>query len=167
MSTAPSTLNHTVEGLYNAHHNWLTGWLRRRLGCPHNAADLAQDTFIKVLLARETPQLVEPRAFLTTIARRVLCNYYRRQELERAYYQALSELPEALAPSEEERAIILETLVELDQLLDGLPVLVKRAFLLAQIDGLTHNEIAARLNISVATVKRHLTKAAMRCYFAL
>jgi RNA polymerase sigma-19 factor, ECF subfamily len=167
MSTAPSALNHSVEGLYNAHHNWLTGWLRRRLGCPHNAADLAQDTFVKVLLARETPQLVEPRAFLTTIAKRVLCNHYRRQELERAYYQALSELPEALAPSEEERAIILETLVELDQLLDGLPVLVKRAFLLAQIDGLTHNEIAARLNISVATVKRHLTKAAMRCYFAL
>jgi RNA polymerase sigma-19 factor, ECF subfamily len=167
MSTAPSALNHTVEGLYNAHHNWLTGWLRRRLGCPHNAADLAQDTFVKVLLARETPQLVEPRAFLTTIAKRVLCNHYRRQELERAYYQALSELPEALAPSEEERAIILETLVELDQLLDGLPVLVKRAFLLAQIDGLTHSEIAARLSISVATVKRHLTKAAMRCYFAL
>lgn len=167
MSTAPSALNATVEGLYNAHHNWLTGWLRRRLGCPHNAADLAQDTFVKVLLARETPQLVEPRAFLTTIAKRVLCNHYRRQELERAYYQALAELPEAVAPSEEERAIILETLVELDQLLDGLPILVKRAFLLAQVDGLTHNEIAARLSISVATVKRHLTKAAMRCYFAL
>jgi RNA polymerase sigma-70 factor (ECF subfamily) len=167
MSTAPCALNHTVEGLYSAHHNWLTGWLRRRLGCPHNAADLAQDTFVKVLLARETPQLVEPRAFLTTIAKRVLCNHYRRQELERAYHQALAELPEALAPSEEERAIILETLVELDQLLDGLPVLVKRAFLLAQVDGLTHGEIAARLGISVATVKRHLTKAAMRCYFAL
>ena len=167
MSTAPSALNPTVEGLYNAHHHWLTGWLRRRLGCPQNAADLAQDTFVKVLLAREMPQLVEPRAFLTTIAKRVLCNHYRRQELERAYYQALAELPEAVAPSEEERAIILETLIELDQLLDGLPILVKRAFLLAQVDGLTHNEIAARLSISVATVKRHLAKAAMRCYFAL
>ncbi|KPC38740.1 RNA polymerase sigma-70 family protein [Pseudomonas amygdali pv. morsprunorum] len=72
-----------------------------------------------------------------------------------------------MAPSEEERAIILETLVELDQLLDDLPVLVKRAFLMSQVDGLSHGQIAAELGISIATVKRHLNKAALRCYFAL
>ena len=167
MSSASPIVDHTIEGLYIAHHSWLTTWLRRKLGCPQSAADLAQDTFVKVLLARETPQLIEPRAFLTTVAKRVLCNHYRRQELERAYCQALAELPQACAPSEEQRAIILETLVELDHLLDGLPIAVKRAFLLAQVDGLTHNQIAVKLSISVATVKRHLTKAAMRCYFAL
>ena len=57
----------------------------------------------------------------------------------------------------------VQTLVELDQLLDGLPVQVKRAFLLAQLDGLTYAQIGAELGISIATVKRHLTKAAMRC----
>lgn len=160
----PST---TVEVLYNDHHHWLTGWLRRKLGCPESAADLAQDTFMRVLTARETPTLVEPRAFLTTIAKRVLFNFYRRQDLERAYLDALAQMPEHVAPSEEERAIILQTLVELDQLLDGLPIQVKRAFLLAQLDGLTYAQIGAELGISIATVKRHLTKAAMRCYFAL
>ncbi|WP_122868131.1 sigma-70 family RNA polymerase sigma factor [Pseudomonas viridiflava] len=167
MHSAHPALTHTVDGLFRAHNAWLTGWLRRRLGCPHSAADLAQDTFIKVLGARDTQQIVEPRAFLTTIARRVLCNHYRRQDLERAYYQALSELPESVAPSEEERAIILETLVELDQLLDGLPGPVKSAFLMSQVDGLRHGEIASALGISIATVKRHLNKAALRCYFAL
>jgi RNA polymerase sigma-70 factor (ECF subfamily) len=72
-----------------------------------------------------------------------------------------------LAPSEEERAIILQTLMELDQLLDGLAPVVKRAFLLSQLDGLTYAQIGAELGISIATVKRHLNKAAMRCYFAL
>lgn len=160
----PST---TVEVLYNDHHHWLTGWLRRKLGCPQNAADLAHDTFIRVLSARETPTLTEPRAFLTTVAKRVLFNYYRRQDLERAYLDALAQMPEHVAPSEEDRAIILQTLVELDQLLDGLPVQVKRAFLLAQLDGLTYAQIGAQLGISIATVKRHLHKAALRCYFAL
>ncbi|MCK9801212.1 RNA polymerase subunit sigma [Pseudomonas chlororaphis] len=157
----------TVETLYSAHHGWLNSWLRRKLGCPDSAADLAQDTFMRVLTARETPTLIEPRAFLTTIAKRVLSNHYRRQDLERAYLEALAQMPEQSAPSEEERAIILQTLMELDQLLDGLPRLVKRAFLLAQVDGLSYGEIAKELGISIATVKRHLNKAALRCYFAL
>jgi RNA polymerase sigma factor (sigma-70 family) len=155
-----------VEGLYRHHQNWLTGWLRRKLGCPDCAADLAQDPFVRLLASREIPRIDEPRAFLTTVAKRVLFNHYRRQDLERAYLAALAQWPEALAPSEEERAIILQTLVELDQLLDGLPPLVKRAFLLAQLDGLAYAEIGATLGISLATVKRYLTKAAMRCYFA-
>ena len=46
-----------VEVLYNDHHHWLTGWLRRKLGCPESAADLAQDTFIRVLSAREAQAL--------------------------------------------------------------------------------------------------------------
>jgi len=132
-----------------------------------SAADLAQDTFIRVLTAREPPVIIEPRAFLTTLAKRVLFNHYRRQDLERAYLDTLAQMPEMVAPSEEEKAIILQTLMELDQLLDGLPRVVKRAFLLAQVDGLTYPQIAAELGISVATVKRHLNKAAMRCYFAL
>jgi RNA polymerase sigma factor (sigma-70 family) len=167
MPFAHSALNSTVDSMYRAHNAWLTTWLRRRLGCPDSAADLAQDTFIKVLLARDTPQIIEPRAFLTTIAKRVLCNHFRRHDLERAYCLALAELPEAVAPSEEERAIILETLVELDQRLDGLPIPVKRAFLLSQVDGLSHGAIASELDISIATVKRHLNKAALRCYFGL
>ena len=159
--------SNTVEVLYLDHHNWLTGWLRRRLGCPHSAADLAQDTFMRLLSARETPSIAEPRAFLTVVAKRVLFNHYRREDLERAYLQALADMPEQLAPSEEERAIILQTLMELDQLLDGLPNPVKRAFLLAQVDGLSYADIGAQLGVSIATVKRHLNKAALRCYFAL
>lgn len=162
----PLSSAHPVESLYQAHHSWLNGWLRRKLGCPDSAADLAQDTFIRVLTARETPVIIEPRAFLTTLAKRVLFNHYRRQDLERAYLDTLAQMPEVAAPSEEEKAIILQTLMELDQLLDGLPRAVKRAFLLAQVDGLTYPQIAAELGISVATVKRHLNKAAMRCYFA-
>ena len=159
--------SNTVEVLYLDHHSWLTGWLRRKLGCPHSAADLAQDTFMRLLSARETPSITEPRAFLTVVAKRVLFNHYRRQDLERAYLQALADMPEQLAPSEEERAIILQTLMELDQLLDGLPTPVKRAFLLAQVDGMSYADIGAQLGISIAKVKRHLNKAALRCYFAL
>ncbi|HBO9439418.1 TPA: sigma-70 family RNA polymerase sigma factor [Pseudomonas aeruginosa] len=166
MSSADLAHAAALHTLYSDHHHWLTGWLRRRLCCPQNAADLAQDTFVKVLVSRQAVRIDEPRAFLTTIARRVLCNHYRRQDVERAYLEALASLPEREVPSEETRAIVLETLVELDRLLDGLPPLAKETFLLAQLDGLGYAEIATQLDISLSSVKRYMLKAAQRCYFA-
>lgn len=157
----------SIAELYQDHHGWLHGWLRKKLGCSHQAADLTHDTFMR-LLAREEPVLIqEPRAFLTTVARRVLANHWRHKQIEQTYFEILAQHPETQAPSPEERAILLETLLEIDRLLDGLPLPVKRAFLYAQLDGMSYAEIAAELHISITTVKRYLVKAAAQCYFAL
>jgi RNA polymerase sigma-19 factor, ECF subfamily len=101
------------------------------------------------------------------VAQRVLANHWRREQIERAYLDALARLPEAVTPSPEERSILLKTLVEIDCLLAGLPALAKRAFLHAQLDDMTHAEIAAEIGISISTVKRHLVRAGTQCYFAL
>lgn len=167
MNALPPTVHLEIEALYRAHHGWLHGWLRRKLGCTHRASDLAHDTFTRLLDREEPIEAREPRAFLTTVAQRVLYNHWRREQVERAYLDALAHVPEALAPSPEEQALLLETLCEIDKLLDGLPVIVKRAFLLAQLDGATHAEIAESLDISLTTVKRYLAKAAAQCFFAL
>ena len=71
------------------------------------------------------------------------------------------------AASPEERAMLLETLFEIDRLLSGLPTAVKRAFLLSQLDGMEQADIAAQLRVSVTTVKRYLVRAATQCYFAV
>lgn len=154
---------HPVAELYADHHRWLHAWLRRKLGCTHRAADLAHDTFLRLLKHDALPEIHEPRAYLTTIAKGVLVNWYQRQALEQAYLEALAELPEAVVPSEEERYLALEALQELDALLDTLPPLVKRTFLLAQIGELKYEDIAARLGISLSTVKRYLRQAFRHC----
>ena len=156
----------SIESLYFNHHVWLQAWLRRRLGDTHRAADLAHDTFVRLLTRQGLGPLHEPRAFLTTVAARVLASHWRREQLERAYLDALRCLPPALVPSPEERALVLEALQHLDELLDGLPAPVKRAFLLSQLDGLTQRQIAQQLNVTERTVRRHLTRAAEQCYFA-
>ncbi len=141
--------------------------MRKKLGCAEKAADLAQDTFVRVLAGQAGDErIVEPRAFLTTIAQRVLSNHWRREKLEQAYLDALMLVPEQWELSLEARAILLETLLELDRLLDGLAGPVRRAFLLTQLDGLTHAQVAVELGISVPTVKRYVVKALQQCYFA-
>ncbi len=167
MSTAGCVFPSTVEALYSEHHSWLKGWLLRRLGNPEQAADLAQDTFIRLLSSERVPhRLDEPRAFLTTVAQHLVFNHWRREKLEKSYLEALAQLPDDSAKSPEEHAILLETLTELDQLLDGLPAIVRRAFLLSQLEGRTHAQVAELLDISIPTVKRYIVKALQRCYFA-
>ncbi|AOY00439.1 sigma-70 family RNA polymerase sigma factor [Jeongeupia sp. USM3] len=150
--------------LYRDHHRFLHGWLRRKLGCSVEAADLTHDTFLRLLIAPERcAGIIEPRSFLTTIARRVMIDHFRRQALERAYLDVLAQQPEALAPSPEERALLLETLVEIDAMLDRLNPRARQAFLLSQLEGLSYADIAARLEVSVSSVKKYMAKAIEHC----
>jgi RNA polymerase sigma factor (sigma-70 family) len=152
-----------ITDLYREHHGWLQGWLRRKLGCKHQAADFAHDTFLKVLTRLERPTLREPRAYLVTIANGLVVNHWRRQEVERAYLETLALQPEALAPSEEERALLLEALCELDALLHRLNPKARSAFLLAQLDGLGYREIAGQLDVSERMVKKYMAQAMLHC----
>jgi len=154
-----------IGSLYKEHQPWLKQWLRRKLGCSETAADLTQDTFIRLLAKRQADyNLCEPRAFLTTIARGLVIDLYRRRTLERAWLAHLAELPDSEVPSPEQQHILLETLVAVDQLLDGLTPKTRAAWLYSRLDGLTHAEIAARLKVSVPRVRQYLAAAARHCY---
>jgi len=153
----------SIQSLYIEHHNWLVGWLRRRLGNIDHAADIAQDTFVRVLLKSAIEVIEEPRAYLTVIAKGLVANAHRRDALERTYLETLAVVPEALAPSQEYRAMLLETLFEIDAMLDQLPPKARSTFLLSQLEGLTYAEIAERLDISVRTVKRHMVLGFEQC----
>lgn len=159
-----SVLNRDAVGaLYSDHHHWLYLWLRRKLGCADTAADLAQDTFMRILAARNAQEVREPRAYLATIARGLVVNYWQRRSLERAYLETLATLPEAEAPSPEQRWLVLETLHEIDAMLSALPQVVRSAFLLSQIEGMKYEDIARQLNISLTSVKRYMQQAFHLC----
>lgn len=157
--------NHACDmhRLYSEHHSWLRQLLQRRLSCPSDAADLTHDTFLRVFAGRDLVVIREPRSYLATIARSLLINHYRRKELERAYLQALACLPEAEVPGPEVRYSLLQTLMEIDALLDGLPDKVRTAFLLSQLEGLTYAQIASRLGVSHSSVKQYMLKAVSHC----
>lgn len=168
MHSTPSAPHHphqAIDQLYSHHHSWLQGWLRKRLGNAADAADLAQDTFVRLLSSApgEPLNLTAPRAYLATIANRLTINLYRRRSLEQAYLAALAEVPEELAPSLEHQALVLEALDEVDRVLAVLPAKARQAFLMAQLEGYTQEEIASRLGISVRSVQRHLARAFEEC----
>lgn len=165
-TTTDLGINQQIGVLYSEHHGWLVGWLGKRLNCRNLGADLAQDTFVRILGTEKPLDLREPRAYLTTIAKGLVSNHLQRKKLEQAYLDALMAIPEDSHPSPEERMAVLEILVEIDRVLDGLPSKVRQTFLMSQLDGLTYAEIGSRLNLSLSTIKRHMVLAFRHCLAA-
>ena len=159
---------HAIAAIYSQHNGWLLRWLRGKLACADQAADLAQDTFVRLLTTSADPaSLREPRAYLTTVAGRLVIDHYRRQSLMQAWHATLAQLPEQCAPSPEDRLELLQTLERIDRMLDGLGARVRAAFLMAQLDGLTYADIADRLGTSERTIKRYMVQAFERCILCI
>lgn len=171
MSAAELPLHREVRLLYTDHHRWLQNWLRGRLGDAHTAADLAHDTFVRLLAGRRDRGHdslgSQPRALLTHIAKGLVIDHWRRQQVQQACLEALARLPAPQHPSPETQAIVVETLLQIDRLLDGLPPQTRQVFLLAQLDGLTLQQIATQTGLAVITVRRHMQRAMVACMSAL
>ena len=156
-----------LASLYHDNHAWLRGWLSRQVRCPQDAADLAQDTFVRLLQKPQLPALEQPRAYLTRIANGLVINLWQRRALERAWLEVLASLPECMVPDEEQRQIALEALLRIDRMLDALPARAREAFLLSQLDGLTYAVIAARMGVTERTIKRDIVLAMAACLEAM
>ncbi len=163
----PAALNPSaataVETIYRSHHGWLLGWFQRRLGNASQSADLAHDTFLRLMASRDVVALREPQAFLRTLAHGVVVNHWRRLDIERAWHDVVAAQPAPLVPSPEERVLVLETLCQIDAMLDRLNPKARSAFLLSQLDGLTYARISQQLGVSERMVKKYMAQAMLQC----
>lgn len=68
-----------------------------------------------------------------------MVDHWRRQDVERAYIEALACLLEAGTPSLESQYLIIEALTRIDRMLSEVPSKSRKMFLLAQLDGITES----------------------------
>ena len=177
MAASEAVLQQSVEELYANHHGWLRGWLHRKLGNSGDAADLAHDTFLRVLRKAVKPSeampafvpetIREPRAYLTTIANGLVVSHIRRRSLEQAWLETLASLPQPQFISPEQRAVVWQTLLDVDAALATLAPRVRQAFMMAQIDGMKQRDIAVALGLSVPTIKKYMQKAWLACLYLM
>lgn len=162
----PQQHAHAVRILYSEHHDWLFGWLRKKLGCAHNAADVAQDTFLRIIASRDALLGVDhPRAWLSTTAKRLIIDRARRQALEQAYLADMALLADSLPshPSPDEILMALEALEQIGAALQAVSAKAREAFMLHYLDQQTHAAIAAQLGVSVRMVQKYLVQALLAC----
>jgi len=153
-----------VAALYHHHHAWLQGWLQRRLGNTADAADLAHDAFLRLIKQpRHFDSVPQTRSYLRRMADGLCVDLWRRRNIEAAWLDTLRTLPEAVAPSVEHQAIVLETLVEIDAWLRRLPARTAQAFVMTAACGMTYAEVGQTLGVSVRMVTKYVAQATLHC----
>jgi len=138
--------------------------LRRILGHDQHTdfADLIHDAFVQALASidglRDADALL---AWMQTIAARTAYRAIRARRIRRwLCFWEPEDLPEMPGPGIEPE--ILEAHRRTYAVLDALPARERVAFALRYIEGMELAKVAAVLDISLATVKRRLTRAEQR-----
>ncbi|WP_432239715.1 sigma-70 family RNA polymerase sigma factor [Herbaspirillum robiniae] len=155
-----------METLYRDHHGWLLAWLRLRLSDSADAADLAQEAFLRLLVkpaSRGFASFAETRGYLRTMAQGMCINLWRRREIEQAWLDTLAAQEQGLAPSAEHQAIVLEALQELGDILSGLPPKAANAFLLSTVCEMTAQEVADEIGVSSRMVRKYVAQVMLHC----
>lgn len=153
----------SIDALHRSEGARLRRFLLRRLGNPADAADAAQETYLRLLKALTSAEIEHPRIFLFFVARNVAATLGTRRRFEANLFRSTTDLDvtEAVDPQgrTEQQVIARQQLRLVAAAIDDLPPRCREAFLLSALDGLANGEIAGRLGISRSMVEKHLAKA--------
>ncbi|MFT3965378.1 MAG: RNA polymerase sigma factor [Sphingobium sp.] len=150
-----------LKRLYLAHGRALQDYLTHKLRDPALAADLAQETFLRIAERGNAAALAHDRSYLFRTAHNLAVDHFRltaRRRTDLTENERLADFPED-APPLDEAVAARHMLERLQTVVAHLPDRTRRIFVLAKIEGLTYAEVADQLGISESSVQKHLAVA--------
>ncbi len=150
------------------YHRELLSFLTHQVNDRELAADLAQESFLRVLTAQGAGQAVlDMRALLYRTARNLIVDQYRRDSVRQ--HEALDTLTEAQHPAaprhlEPEAALASRQVIQAYvAAIEALPPRCREAFVLYVFDELSQARIAEQMAISVSMVEKHVVRGMLAC----
>lgn len=127
---------------------------------PESARDLAQEVFLKIWDSREKlPEVKNFRAYLSTIARNLALNHLESATIRESNKNFLVAyfVSSPLSPHETlERKYLRD---DIQHAVRSLPSQLRQVFTLHRMEGLSHDEIATRLDITPLSSKTYMVRA--------
>lgn len=147
------------------HESSLRSYLRSVFPSLPDIDDLVQESYARLLRAREVGRVSYAKAFLFTTARNAALDVFRRRKIlsingvaNLADLAVVEDRPDAAdAVNKQQELELLSAAVR------GLPGRCRQVLTLRLLYGMSHKEIAAELRISEHTVKAQLAKGMRRC----
>lgn len=142
-------------------------YMHQRLRDPHTAADLTQETLLRMLRYRDAPSIQSYPLLMYRIAHNLLLEHWRRRHRGHAADHVSLDLVAPLLADGSSVADVVDARRFLARLsshtLAMLPPKCRQAFELHRFEGLTYPEVAAAMGISVKMVEKHVSRALAAC----
>jgi len=155
-----------VERLFLAQKDALWRYFLRRVRRRSDAEELAQEVYLRLLRVADADALRNPEAYLYAIAANLLKEHAVQQSIGRNCVS----LEDAGFPEMLSEAVSYPDLVDkaqrterLREVLRQLPAKCQAAVVMRHWHGLSYEEIAQKLDISVNMVKKYLVHALAHC----
>lgn len=155
----------SIKEIIHRYHGSLISFLRNRVRTPEDAADVAQEAYIRLIQYEGSREVHSPSSLLFRIAINLANDLGRAEQVRRVTDRcALDEAevePDRITP---ERTMSAEQ--ELESLLaviEHLPPKCQQVFLLSRVQCMTYAQIAKHCGISVKMVEKHISHALAAC----
>jgi RNA polymerase sigma factor (sigma-70 family) len=150
----------------------LKRYLARFFSEQQDIEDVAQEAFMRAYVAEQRKSIEQPKAYLFRIAKNLALTRLQRKSKEIAYF--IDESGDYVCESgdylnlevQEPGYAELENIELLGIYCDAvasLPEKCRQVFLLRKVHGLTHQEIADRMSLSLSSVEKYLHKGIIDC----
>ncbi len=121
------------------------------------AEDLVQDVFLQLWEKKDSIKDETVRAFLFTVAKNDFLKSTRRKKNDLKFRSAIFENSENKSP---EYILEMKEFDEkLQRIISEIPEKSRAVFLMHRIDGMTYNEIAGNLKVTVKAIEKQMSKA--------
>jgi RNA polymerase sigma factor (sigma-70 family) len=158
--------NELLERLYAAHRGAIQAFFHRRVRQRSDATDLAQEVYLRMLRVKDTGVIHDPEAYLYSVASN-LAKEHAASRQRRGVSVDVDDvtIQDQLAqlPSFEGEVLAAQRIDRLRMVLRGLPPKCHAAVVLRYVYGQSHEQIAARLQLSPRMVKHYVRQALCLC----
>jgi RNA polymerase sigma-70 factor (ECF subfamily) len=150
-----------LELAFKAHAGELRSFLYRQLRNTETAADLAQETYLRMLRQPPRKPVLNLRSFIFRVAHNLAIDHARSRGTRDQHDQGMAYLYEVTGESPELFDVVASQreLESLGEALQRLSAQCQQIFLLCRLQGLPHKEVAGQLGVSVSTVEKQLATA--------
>ncbi len=138
----------------------LRNFISRYVVSPHDIDDVSQETFLRAYKAEQEKEIEHPKAFLFRIAKNLMLSEFSRKAKKiTSYIEDYDNSEDFLNSANLEQDILAQQKLGIYcEAVASLPPQCRRVVVMKKVYGMKNKEIAARLELSVSTVEKHLSK---------